>query len=183
MKWIAIIWVLAGLLRTACARQTGPERPVVTLAEHDYFMMYPKPVLETRCLAYHRGKQPPAGLSLLQRSDLHAPRKRDRPYVIPGNPWASVWLTSVVSGGTHPLVAGGPLLSEGLISSLFEWIEDGAFWPDNPYGFLQPERPVLRKKGLLERQAPLIPNKAWCRAAGFSARDDASVRLACLLPR
>ena len=170
MKWIAIIWVLAGLLRTACARQTGPERPVVTLAKHDYFMMYPKPVLETRCLAYHRGKQPPAGLSLVQ-------------HVIPGNPWASVWLTSVVSGGTHPLVAGGPLLSEGLISSLFEWIEDEAFWPDNPYGVLQPERPVLRKKGLLERQAPLIPNKAWCRAAGFSARDDASVRLACLLPR
>jgi hypothetical protein len=151
MKRIAIIWVLAGLVLTACARQTGPERPVVALAEHDYFMMYVKPVLETRCLACHRGKQPPAGLSLVQRSGLHAPRKRDRPYVIPGDPWASVLLTSVVSGGTHPPVAGGPILTEGQISTLFEWIEDGAFWPDNPYGFLQPKRPVVRKKGLLER--------------------------------
>jgi hypothetical protein len=102
-------------------------------------------------LACHRGKQPPAGLSLVQRSGLHAPRKRDRPYVIPGDPWASVLLTSVVSGGTHPPVAGGPLLTEGQISTFFEWIEDGAFWPDNPYGFLQPKRPVVRKKGLLER--------------------------------
>ena len=116
-------------------------------------LMYPKPVLETRCLAYHREKQPPAGLSLVQ-------------HVIPGKPWASVWLTSVVSGATHPLVAGGPLLSEGLISSLFEWIEDGAFWPDNPYGSCNPKGLWCAKRGYWNAKLRLFQIK---RGAGRRA--------------
>lgn len=139
------------LLLAACARKPAPERPFEALAGHGYFVKYLKPVLETRCLHCHRGTNPPAGLSLVQRSSLYAPRKNARAYVVPGDPDASLLLTAVSSPTGHPRVSAGPLLHEWQIAILHEWIEDGAFWPDVPDGFLQPRVLVPRKKGILER--------------------------------
>jgi hypothetical protein len=70
--------------------------------------------------------------------------------VVPEDPYASRLLTSVVEGGRHPRVIGlEPLLTDPQIDVLHEWIEDGAYWPDNPAGFLQP-RTSMPKKGLLD---------------------------------
>lgn len=140
---------LAGL--TACTQKTDPEHPYKAIAGHEYFMRYVKPILETRCLACHRGSEPPAGLTLVQRSGLYAPRRYGRAYVVPGDPDASLLLTSVAIGGHHPGMTYAPLLTEAEADVLYEWIEDGAYWPDNTAGFLQPRVIVPRKKGLLER--------------------------------
>lgn len=109
-----------------------------------------KPIFELRCVACHQGVRPPAGLSLVQRSALYAPRRHGRAFVVPGDPLASRLLTSVAEGGRHPRVIGmEPLITPSQTDILYEWIEDGAHWPDNPYGFVQP-RTTLRKRGLLE---------------------------------
>lgn len=137
---------LAGL--AACAHKTDPERPYEAVAGYGYFMQYVKPVLETHCLACHRGSHPPAGLSLVQRSGVYAPRRHGRAFVVPGNPNASRLLTAVAEGGSHP--GASPMLSAAEVDILYEWIEDGAYWPDNPSGFLLPwEFVPPRKKGLL----------------------------------
>ena len=153
MKCLAYLFsfaafLLLGLCLPAC--QPNPTRPFEALAGHDYFMRQVKPILQTRCVACHQGVRPPAGLSLVQRSALYAPRRHGRAYVVPGDPLASRFLTSVVEPGRHPRVLGmEPLLTSAQVDVLYEWIEDGAHWPDNPYGFVQPGVP--RKKGLLER--------------------------------
>lgn len=55
---------------------------------------------------------------------------------------ASRLLTSVAESGHHPRVVNiQPLLTPTQTDILYEWIEDGAHWPDNPAGFLQP-RPL-----------------------------------------
>jgi hypothetical protein len=139
------------LLLAACARKPAPERPFEALAGHGYFVKYLKPVLETRCLNCHRGADAPAGLSLVQRSALHAPRKNARPFVVPGDPGASLLYGAVSSPAGHPRVSSGPLLDEWETAIVYEWIEDGAFWPDAPDGFLRPRVLVPRKMGLLDR--------------------------------
>ena len=139
------------LLLAACARKPAPERPFEALAGHGYFVKYLKPVLETRCLNCHRGAAAPAGLSLVQRSALHAPRKNARPFVVPGDPGASLLYGAVSSPAGHPRVSSGPLLDEWETAIVYEWIEDGAFWPDAPDGFLRPRVLVPRKMGLLDR--------------------------------
>lgn len=139
------------LLLAACARKPAPERPFEALAGHGYFVKYLKPVFETRCLRCHQGADAPAGLSLVQRSSLYAPRKNARPFVVPGDPDASLLYGAVSSAAGHPLVSAAPLLDESETAIVREWIEDGAFWPDAPEGFLRPRVFVPRKKGLLER--------------------------------
>lgn len=131
---------LLGLLLAACASKPAPEKPVIALAEKDYFVRYVKPVFETQCLRCHQGADAPAGLSLVQRSGAYAPRKRDRAYIVPGDPDASLLYTSLLPGGTHPRILPrlDMSLTESEIGALHEWIEDGAYWPDNPDGFLQP---------------------------------------------
>ena len=123
----------------ACKSGPTPEKPRAAIADTDYFVRYIKPVFAMRCVSCHQGANAPSGLSLVQRSGLHAPRKRNKPYVIPGDPSASLLLTAIEPGGSHPrttpLVAGG--LSDWEMGALYEWIEDGAYWPDNPEGFVQ----------------------------------------------
>jgi|JI6StandDraft_1071083.scaffolds.fasta_scaffold02472_6 hypothetical protein len=124
----------------SCHSGPTPEKPVTALADEVYFQRYVKPIFATRCVSCHQGVNAPAGLSLVQRSGLYAPRKRDRAYVVPGDPSASLLLTSIEPGGSHPrttpMVRGA--MSEWELGALHEWIEDGAAWPDNPAGFIQP---------------------------------------------
>jgi hypothetical protein len=46
---------------------------------------------------------------------------------------------------------GGSILAGSEVDILYEWIEDGAYWPDNPAGFLQPRAVIPSQNGLLER--------------------------------
>ncbi len=139
MKFLAPICAL-GLFLAACASKPAPENPIEALAGRDYFVTYVKPVLETQCLRCHQGEDAPAGLSLVQRSGAYAPRKRARAFIVPGDPDASRLYTAILPGGSHPLILPrlDITLTDSDIGALHEWIEDGAFWPDNPDGFLQP---------------------------------------------
>lgn len=136
--------LLLGLFLTACKLGTTPERPVHALAEDQYFVQFVRPLLETKCLRCHNGDFPAGRLSLTQRSGVYVPRKRDRAYIVPGDPEASRFLTSIRPGGSHPRTT--PSLDSTLtpfdLAVLHEWIEDGAYWPDNPTGFLQPRQIV-----------------------------------------
>lgn len=140
MKYLAPFCALALFLVACASRPVAPEDPVEALAGRDYFVTYVKPILETHCLRCHQGADAPAGLSLVQRSGAYAPRKRDRAFIVPGDPDASLLLTSIMRGGGHPLTLPrlDITLTDYEIGALHEWIEDGAFWPDNPDGFLQP---------------------------------------------
>lgn len=145
MRFSSLLPLLPLLLAvTSCGTSTTPEKPVHALAQDEYFASYIKPILAARCVSCHRGQDAPAGLSLVQRSGLYAPRKKARAYVVPGNPEASLLLTSIDYGGSHPrtspLVTGA--LTDMEMGALHEWIEDGAYWPDNPAGFIQPAVPV-----------------------------------------
>jgi hypothetical protein len=153
MKCPAIVVCLClGLaLLAACSHKTDPTHPFEAVAGHEYFVQYVKPVFEYRCLSCHQGSEPPAGLSLVQRSGLYAPRRYGRAFVVPGDPHASRLLTAVSEGGNHPGQSLGLMITPAETDILYEWIEDGAHWPDNPAGFLQPRVYVPRKKGLLER--------------------------------
>lgn len=151
MKCPAVFFSLCLVLLVACSQKRDPEHPFEAIAGYEYFMQYVKPVLETRCLACHRGSEPPAGLSLVQRSGLYARRRHGRAFVVPGDPNASRLLTSVAVGGSHPGLVQGELITGAETDILYEWIEDGAYWPDNLAGFLQPRVIVPRKKGILER--------------------------------
>jgi hypothetical protein len=89
MKFLAPVCAV-GLFLAACAsKPIAPEEPIEALAGRDYFVTYVKPILETQCLRCHQGANPPAGLSLVQRSGAYAPRKRDRAFIVPGDPEAS----------------------------------------------------------------------------------------------
>lgn len=138
----ALFSIVAGtcLWLAACASKPAPEDPVEALAGRDYFVMYIKPVLETQCLRCHQGVNPPAGLSLVQRSGAFAPRRHGRAYIVPGDPEASLFYKAISREGTHPLIMPrlDVTLTDDDIGAIHEWIEDGAFWPDNPDGFLQP---------------------------------------------
>lgn len=50
---------------------------------------------------------------------------------------------ALVSAAAIPRVRG--TLTDWELGALHEWIEDGAFWPDNPDGFIQPVDPLLGK--------------------------------------
>lgn len=145
MKYLAPVCAL-GLFLAACASKPAPEKPVIALAERDYFMQYVKPVLETQCLRCHQGADAPAELSLVQRSGVYAPKKRNRAFIVPGNPESSLFYTALLPGGSHPRTI--PSLESGLtesdIGALHEWIEDGAYWPDNPDGFLRPRFTIAK---------------------------------------
>ncbi|HYF33723.1 MAG TPA: c-type cytochrome domain-containing protein [Prosthecobacter sp.] len=133
--------LLCAIIAACASHETTPEKPVHALAEGEYFVSYVKPILETHCLRCHQGRHPPAGLSLVQRSGLFAPRRNGRAYVVPGDPRASLLLTSISPGGSHPRTIP-PLefsLTESQLGALWEWIEDGAFWPDVPAGHLRPQ--------------------------------------------
>lgn len=140
--------LVGACLLAGCASKppVAPEEPVDALAGHSYFMQYVRPILETNCLHCHQGARAPAGLSLVQRSGAYAPRRRGRAYIVPGDPENSLLYTAIAPGGSHPrtLPLAGAGLTDYDIGALHEWIEDGAHWPDNPEGFLQPRYPIVQ---------------------------------------
>lgn len=141
MKYAAALCASALLLVACASKPIAPEEPFEALAGHQYFVSYVKPILETQCLRCHQGANPPAGLSLVQRSGAFAPRRHGRAYIVPGDPEASLFLSSISHGGSHPTIMPrlDMTLTDDALAALHEWIEDGAHWPDNPAGFLQPK--------------------------------------------
>lgn len=140
MKLPSLLGCLALAFIAACSsKKTTPAKPVEALVGHDYFMAYVKPILETQCLRCHSGSRPPAGLSLVQSSDAHVARRRGKAFIVPGDPDASLLITAISRQGSHPLIM--PRLEISLtddqIGTLREWVEDGAFWPTAPDGFLR----------------------------------------------
>jgi mono/diheme cytochrome c family protein len=133
-------------LLASCQSETTPEKPVTALADQTYFVRHVKPVFATHCVSCHQGSNAPAGLSLVQRSGLYAPRRKGRAFVVPGDTSASLLLSAIEPGGSHPRttprVQGS--LNDWELGALYEWIEDGAYWPDNPEGFVQPVTAIHR---------------------------------------
>jgi hypothetical protein len=85
------------------------------------------PILEQHCIRCHQPANKKSGLSLATFADI----KRNE-YVVAGDPDAS-YLAEVVTAaaGEKPLMPkeGAPLSTQE-VSTLRDWIRDGALWPD-----------------------------------------------------
>src|SRR4051812_16061059 len=85
------------------------------------------PVLEQHCIRCHQPSNKKAGLSLATIEDL-----KKNEYVVAGDPDASS-LSEVVTAaaGKKPLMPKeGPPLSAQEVSTVRQWIREGAVWPN-----------------------------------------------------
>jgi mono/diheme cytochrome c family protein/cytochrome c553 len=86
------------------------------------------PIFEQHCIHCHQPSNKKAGLSLATVADL-----KSNEYVVAGDPDAS-YLAEVVTAaaGDKPLMPKqGTALSAQEVSTLRDWIREGAHWPDN----------------------------------------------------
>src|SRR3954464_1385363 len=84
------------------------------------------PIFERHCIRCHQPSNKKGGLSLATFSDL-----KSNEYVIAGDPDAS-YLAEVVAAakGEKPLMPKeGALLSAQEVSTIRDWIREGAHWP------------------------------------------------------
>jgi hypothetical protein len=84
------------------------------------------PILEQHCIRCHQPANKKSGVSLATFADLKA-----KEYVVPADPDGSYLLELVsAAAGEKPLMPKeGPPLSAREISTLRQWIRDGAHWP------------------------------------------------------
>ncbi|WP_395745555.1 c-type cytochrome domain-containing protein [Prosthecobacter sp.] len=109
--------------------------------EH-YFLTEVKPVLQQHCLRCHNGSLPPPSLNLTTRAAALKRSASGRDYILPEDPDCSLLVSAVQRGGTHPKMMPRTevSLTDDQIGMLREWIEDGAYWPDDSRGVLRAQK-------------------------------------------
>jgi hypothetical protein len=102
-----------------------------------------RPIFNKNCLACHGGVKKSGGFSLLFQEEALGSTKSGKPALVPGDADAS----ELVKRLTHhdpefrmPLDA--PPLSEGEISLIRKWIDQGAEWED-PWSYRPPDRRLI----------------------------------------
>ena len=85
------------------------------------------PIFEQHCIRCHQPSNKKAGLSLATFADL-----KSNEYVVPGDPDASyvVEVVTAASGDKPLMPKEGAPLSAQEISTLHDWIREGARWPE-----------------------------------------------------
>lgn len=108
-------------------------------AGEKYFMTEVRPIFEQHCLRCHNGSLPKPALNLSSKATAFQRSGNGKPYLVPGQPDASLLITAVQRGGTHAKMMPRTDLSltEDQIGELREWIEDGASWPEGDKGQLK----------------------------------------------
>lgn len=86
------------------------------------------PILREQCFRCH-GEKDKGGLKLNSREALLLAGESELPAVVPGDPEASELISQIRSGAMPPTDTG---LSDPQISTLEQWIRDGAAWPAPP---------------------------------------------------
>lgn len=103
-----------------------------------YFLAEVRPVLQEHCLQCHNGSLPAPSLNLTTKAAAFVRGPGGRDFIVPGDPDRSLLISAVQRKGTHLKVMPRTDLSltEDQIGTLREWIEDGAFWPEDSRGRL-----------------------------------------------
>jgi len=112
-------------------------------AKEQYFLTQVKPVLQQNCVKCHNGSLlPPPALNLTTKSTAFKRSATGRHYLLPRDPDGSLLISAVQRGGTHPKMMPRAVVSltEDQIGMLREWIEDGAYWPEDAGGTLRPQK-------------------------------------------
>jgi hypothetical protein len=111
-----------------------------------------KPILESKCLACHRGASAPWSYSLETKERAFA-QGAAGPRIIPGEPDRSI-IVSFAS--THKNVAAMPIVGNRLTETesrlLRRWILEGAYWPEGRSGMLKADSHALRPETALMRK-------------------------------
>jgi hypothetical protein len=125
-----------------------------------------RPILNKHCLVCHGGVKKSGGFSLLFREEALGKTKSGKPAIVPGDADASELVKRLVHHDPEarmPLDA--PPLSEGEISLIKKWIDQGAEWED-PWSYRPPDRSLT----------PPDAGQGWARtgvdrfiAAGWAA--------------
>lgn len=102
-----------------------------------------KPILNKKCIACHGGVKQKAGFSLMTREDALKPTESGKSAIVPGNPADSEFMRRIES---HDPEERMPYREEPLsgeeISTLKQWIKEGAAWGEH-WAYKSVETPVV----------------------------------------
>jgi len=91
-----------------------------------------KPVINKNCIICHGGVRRKSGFSLLFRQDALAPAESGKPAIIPGHPEESEMIRRLtLTDLEERMPFKHPPLSPDEISTLRQWIKEGAKWGDH----------------------------------------------------
>ena len=91
-----------------------------------------KPIFNKSCITCHGGVKRQGGFSLLFRTDALAINKSGKPAIIPGNPDSSELIKRLtLKDPEERMPYKHPALSQKEITTLKNWIKEGAVWGDH----------------------------------------------------
>ena len=91
-----------------------------------------KPIFNKSCITCHGGVKRQGGFSLLFRTDALAKNKSGKPAIIPGNPDSSELIKRLtLKDPEERMPYKHPTLSQKEITTLKNWIKEGAIWGDH----------------------------------------------------
>lgn len=126
------------LLLGACSQVPGPPQAVRSID----FVEDIKPILTNQCLPCHNN-QVNFGRFSMETEDKALLRTKDPgPFIVPGFPegsrlWQVVTQAHGERQGEDRMPMNGPRLTEEEKQALYQWIEQGAPWPDGEPGHLR----------------------------------------------
>ena len=125
--WVACIGLIFALPTVAFADRIPPSQREV--AEH--FERHVRPILAEHCYSCHSTRSKKLKADLLVDHSSGLLRGGDSgPAIVPGKPDESLLIEAVRYEGYEMPPRGK--LSDEAISHLVKWVQDGAYWPDEP---------------------------------------------------
>lgn len=122
-KTFWVIFVLASFVFFAACMLTGKKVDYNTEV---------KPIFNKSCITCHGGVKRQSGFSLLFRTDALAKNKSGKPAIIPGNPDSSELIKRLtLKDPEERMPYKHPSLSQKEITTLKNWIKEGAIWGDH----------------------------------------------------
>jgi hypothetical protein len=88
-----------------------------------------KPILNKKCISCHGGVKKNAGFSMMNRAELLRPNESGKPAIVPGKPEESELMRRITAHDPEERMPyeAAPL-SSAEISTLRQWIKEGAVW-------------------------------------------------------
>jgi uncharacterized membrane protein len=130
MKRTIIILALA-LCLNSCV--TTESKTMTPKADATVFQKTVKPLIEQRCVYCHSNSKRSAGLNFQNKSNVLDPTLR---FIVAGDPQQSRIYLAVTKPAMHPTVMPGDGwgITAAQTKALFDWIKNGAPWPEGKDG-------------------------------------------------
>lgn len=138
---VTAVVVIAGLL--ASCSPGGPESAATGKID---FVNDVKPILQTQCVRCHNDQSIMGGLNLMTKELANRGSSRG-PVLIPGDPEKSPLyrVTLLPKEQDHAMPATGAVLTDAEKKILFQWIKEGAEWPEGEAGSMAPVTMDVKK--------------------------------------